>query len=285
MDDKVAESVNSVVAEALKNVGVAPRDINLPPAPEPGSEPDTQGKAKLDGSLKGQTKGEALEDQEEETPPEDTKPSKTEPGETEGEPLAKADIVALIDQAGSKFQSIMDRKINQLNAQMQQTVNALNQFFQTQDSASLAGLPPEEQVLRRLESLEKGGQQPKIQIQQPIEQQPVQFVQYLTNLVDAVGLKIDDKRIDWAPDENNPQTGFNRFTASIKKALVEDQTKTIQDLKSNGDKELQKVRKKIGVDKVSTTGAGGAGLPNLDKMTPFQKLEYGFEEAKVANQT
>ena len=68
---------------------------------------------------------------------------------------------------------------------------------------------------------------------------------------------------------------------------MEDQTKVIQDLKNNGDKIISKVRKKAGVDQVSTKGPGGAGLPDIDKMTPMQKIEYGYkvqEELSQINQ-
>lgn len=287
MANEAEKAVNSIVAEALKNVGVAPRDINIPPEPVPVSEPPDKVSpktTKLDGSLKGQVRGEIPE--EKATPPE-AEPTETpgaKAGESESKPLAKADIEALINQASSKFQSIVDKRINSLNTQMQQTVAALNEFLQSQEDAGLAGLPPEEQLARRVTRLEKGGQQPKIQVQQPVEQQSVQFVQYLANFVDAVGLKIDDPRIDWAPDVADPQTGLNRFTASVKKALVEDQTKILEELKNNGDRVLQSVRKKAGVDKVSTSGPGGAGLPDLSKMTPFEKLTYAFSEAEAINQ-
>ena len=276
-------STNAIIAEALAKAGVPPRNIELAPETVP-SEP--KGKPNLDGSLKGQVKGETLEDKEEGIPnPVAEEPSEPESEEEAEQPLAKVDVEALIDQASSKFQSIMDKKINQLQFQMQQTVGALNQFFQSQEDSSISGLPEDEQILKRLERLEKGKQAARFQIQQPISEQPARFVQYLANFVDAVGLKIDDKRIDWAPDTNDPQVGINRFLGSIKKALVADQTETIQQLKNSGDKEIQKLRKKTGVDKVSTSGPSGAGLPNVDKMTPFEKLTYAFQQQEVAGKT
>lgn len=276
MASEAETTANSIIAQALQNAGVPPRNIELPPVTEQ-SEP--QGRPNLDGSLKGQVKGE-LEVEEPEVPETEEAPEISEPeiGEAEKQQLAKADIEVLIDQASAKFQSIMDRKINQLQAQMQQTVGALNQFFMAQEESSLANLPQEEQVLKRLERLERGKLQPQVQPQLPVEQQPVQFYQQLVHFVDAVGLKVDDKRIDWAPEVSDPQTGFNRFIGSLKKALVEDQTNTIKELKNNGDKEIQKIRKRTGIDKVSTTGPSGAGLPNFDKMTPLQKLEYAFQQ-------
>ena len=276
-------SANAIIAQALENAGVPPRNIEIPPEPKPGEPVTGVGVPNLDGSPKGQVVGEELEPEEDETP--EAKPSEPKPGEPTVPPLGKADIEAAITEASSKFQSIMDRKINNLQVQMQQTIGALNQFFQSQEDSGISGLPENEQVMKRLERLEKPAQ-PKIQIQpgQPIEQQSTQFYQQLANFVDTVGLKIDDKRIDWAPDVDDPKTGFNRFLASIKAALVADQTKAIQDLKNTGDKELQKIRKKTGVDKVSTSGPGGTGIPNIDKMTPMEKIEYGYKVQEELSQ-
>ena len=66
---------------------------------------------------------------------------------------------------------------------------------------------------------------------------------------------------------------------------MEDQTKVIQELKNDGNRELQKVRKKTGVDKVSQSGPGGAGLLDLSKMTPMEKIEYGFKLQEQLAQT
>jgi len=290
MTSQVEASVNSIVAEALAKAGVTPSNIELPPESAQ-SEPASQerGRPKLDGTFKGEVKGQELEPTEEVTPESKAeKPSESESGKKVEQSLAKTDIEALINQASAKFQSIMDRKINQLQSQVQQTVGALNQLLQSQEDSSFAGLPAEEQVLKRIERLEKGGGK-KLQVQPvtaiPIAEQPVQFYQHLADFVDTVGLKIDDKRIDWAADTDDPNVGFNRFLGSIKKSLVEDQTKVIQELKNSGDREIQKIRKKTGTDKVSTSGAGGAGLPNIDKMTPFEKLTYAFQQNEVAGKT
>jgi len=275
------QSVNTIVAEALAKAGVPPRNIELPETEkgEPLPNPYSNGKPK--GSVQGaETEPETPESEAQESEPAET--SEPESGKKPEQLLGKADIETAISQASSRFQSLMDRKINQLQDQMTQTINALNQFFQSQEDAGLNGLPKEEQLERRLARLEKGGTQPRIPVQQPIERQPVQFYQYLANFVDAVGLKIDDTRIDWAKDTNDPQVGFNRFLGSIKKVLVEDQTKTIEALKTEGNKEIQKIRKKSGIDKVSTSGPSGTGLPNIDKMTPLQKLEYAFQQNEQA---
>ena len=282
------ESVaNSVIAEALKNIGVPDREIKAETlTPKPNETAPAPLQKRLDGQMKGQIKGQLPDEADnEQEPTEEEKAAEDTNEQTKTETLSKAEIAQLVEQASRNFQSIMDRKISALNLQMNQTVNALNQFFQTQDSASLAGLPQEEQVMKRLERLEKGGNMPQIQLQQPVQEQSSQFIQYLANVVDAVGLRIDDKRIDWAADVSDPQLGYTRFTASLKKALVEDQTKAIQEIKNNGDKEISKIRKKTGVDKVSTAGASGAGLPDVGKMTPFEKLTYAFQQEEVAKKT
>lgn len=283
------ESVNAVIAKALEDAGVPARNIEVPPGTEvkPG-----EGTPSLDGLPKGQVKGESPEEKATREAAESSEagavkpPEAVKPGEPTEPVLDKTGIEALITDASSKFQSIMDKKINTLTFQMQQTIGALNQFFQTQESASIAGLPAEEQVQKRLEILEKGGL-PKIQIQaqQPIEQQPVQFYQQLVNFVDTVGLKIDDKRIDWSPEPGiTPEVGFSRFLVSIKAALLADQTKVIKELKEGGAKVITNLRKKTGVDKVSVTPPSGAGIPDVDKMTPMQKIEYGFQQQEELSQ-
>jgi hypothetical protein len=278
---------NSVIAEALRNTGVPDREIKAEElTPKPVEKEPTPSQKRLDGQLKGQVKGQLPDEAETPAPTEEEKlVAEDVNSKTNSQTVSKEDIAALVEQASRNFQSIMDRKISQLNTQMQGTINALNQFFESQDNANLAGLPQDEQVMKRIERLEKGGQMPRIQMQQPIEQQSVNYVQNLLGFVEAVGLKPDDKRIDWAPDVSDPQIGFKRFSGSLKKALVEDQTRAIQDLKDNGDKEISKLRKKTGVDKVSTLGASGAGLPDVNKMTPFEKLTYAFQQEEVAKKT
>lgn len=282
MVNEATTSANAIIAKALEDAGVPLREISIPSETEAGEL--GQGRANLDGSSKGEVKGE-IPEVEETTELEPKAPAEAESDETKGlAGLSKADIEAAINQASSKFQGIMDRKINQIQLQVQQTAEALNQFFQSQEDTNLSGLPENEQVLKRLDRIEKGGQQARIQIQQPIERQSTQFYQQLVNFVDAVGLKVDDKRIDWAPGVDDPQTGLNRFLASIKTALVEDQTKVIQDLKGAGDKVLTNLRKKTGVDAVSTAGPSGEGLPDIDKMTPLQKLEHGYKTQEELSQ-
>lgn len=288
-EGKAELSANAIIDQALKNAGVPPRNIEVPS--EKVEQTEQAGKAvpTLDGGSKGAVKGESPEEKVEETEVPGTEAPKPAEAESKPELLSKADTLAAINEASAKFQSMMDGKINQLQFQMKQTVTALNQFFQSQEDSSIAGLPAEEQTQRRLERLEKGVQPSKIQIQtqQPPEQAAVQLYQQLANFVDAVGLKIDDKRIDWAPDVSDSQTGYNRFFASIKKALVEDQTKAIKDLKNDGDKVLTKLRKQTGVDKVSIVGPGGKGLPDIEKMTPMEKIQYGYqvqEELSQVNQ-
>jgi len=280
-------STNTVIAEALAKAGVSSRNIELPKEPVNGNGSAQARKNNLNSDPygEGQPKGIVQGEQSVETKKTEGEPKTSEAGtpkaKSEQAALSKAEIESAINQASSRFQSIMDRRINQLQAQLQGTVLALNQFFQSQESQSMAGLPKEEQLERRLAAVEKGGTGafPRIpvQMQQPIESQAVNFFQQLVDTIDVAGLKVDDPRIDWARDTSDPETGRARFLKSIKTALVEDQTKAIESLKAEGNKEIQKVRKKSGIDKVSTHGASGSGNPDFEKMTPFQKLTYAFE--------
>ena len=276
-----ANSVNSVIAQALQAAGVREQNIELPTG-EGKLEP--QNPYAPEGAPKGEVMGEPGDSSN--VQPEDESSSKPEPSKPKSEepsgekPLSKAEIEQAINQSSARLQSMVDKKLNLLTNQVTGVVNGLNKFFENQETASLSGLPAEEQVLRRLERLEQGGQKPKIEIPQATEPaQPDQtqmMYQFLANLVDAVGLRIDDKRLDWSEP--------TKFITTLKSSLAEDYTKAINELKNNGNKELQKIRKKTGVDKVSQSGPGGAGLPDIDKMTPMQKLEYGFKQAEEAAQ-
>lgn len=282
------QPVNAVIAAALEKAGVPPRNIDLPPGSESNEPANEANVPNLDGSLKGEVKGAEREPEEEPSEPE-AEPSKTKPGEPTVQPLGKAEIEAAITEASSKFQSIMDKKINALQFQMQQTIGALNQFFQSQEDSSISGLPADEQTQRRLERLESGPKQPKIQIAQTpqADQAAQQLFQYLADMADVAGLKIDDGRLDWSGNlspATNGSTIVANFKASVKAALIADQTKVIQDLKDGGNKEIQKIRKKAGVDKVSTSGPGGAGLPDVSKMTPMEKIEYGYKVQEELSQ-
>lgn len=269
---------NSIIAQALENAGVPPQNISVPEEPES----EQARTPSLDGLPKGEVKG---QQKIEETPEPKPKPSEPESAEPIAPQLSKVEIEAAITEATSKFQSLIDRKIHQLGLSIQQQSTALNQFFSAQEEASIASLTPEEQLNKRLEKLEKGGNQPKIQIaNQPIDQQPAQYVQMLVNFVDAVGLKVDDKRIDWAGDTNDPVAGSKRFFDSIKKTLVEDQTNAIKELRENGTKEIAKLRKKTGVDRVGNSGPGGQGAQDISKMTPMEKIEYGFQQQEQLSQ-
>jgi len=279
------ETANAIIAKALESAGVPPRNIVVPPVV---AEVEPVGNLpSLDGLPKGQVKGEELEPVEVVTPVPGAEPAIPVPGEPIVPPLSKTDIEAAINESSARIQSLMDRKLNQIDYQMKQTIGAFNQFFQSQEDANIAGLPENEQILKRLERVEKGGQQPKIQIQPSVEQQVVPYFQQLVNFVDTVGLKVDDKRLDWAPDTDNAQVGFKRFLASVKTALVEDQTKVIQELKNVGAKEITKLKKITGVDKISVSGPSGQGTSDTSKMTPLQKIDYGFqvqEQLSQANQ-
>jgi len=274
------QSANSIIAQALRAAGVREQNIELPPD-EGKLEP--QNPYVLEGAPKGEVIGEPgdssnVEPEDESTEPEPSKPKSEKPSSEK--PLSKAEIEASINQATARFQSIMDKKLNLIQNQVTGVVTGLNKFFENQETVSLLGLPAEEQVLRRLERLEPGGKASKIEIPsiaEPAQPDQTQMMyQFLANLVDAVGLRIDDKRLDWSEP--------TKFITTLKSSLAEDYTKAINELKNNGNKELQKIRKKTGVDKVSQSGPGGAGLPDIDKMTPMEKLEYGFKQAEEAAQ-
>jgi len=278
----MSNEVDAIVAQALKEAGVPSR--NIPPVAEKATLPPVP---RVDGKLKGATKGaDNLVEPPEEQAHEETSPSEVAPPEpTDKEQLlSKKDIESILDMATRKFQSIVDSRTARLNSQVQAT---LNQFVQGQNEAYISTLPEEEQLkLRnqqlqdRVDKLEQTGLQPAA----PIAQQSVPFIQYLANIVDAVGLRIDDKRIDWAPSETTMEAGMSKFISSVKKALGEDRKTEAEKLKNEHEQSIKKLRKTLGVDRVASSSPGGAGSPNLEKMTPVEKMEYAYRQNALNSQ-
>lgn len=264
-------AVNELVAQALKEAGVPERSIELPP--------ETQTKDGLPpiNTTPKAVVGEELED--EKTP--STESSKSKSPESESKPLTKADLEALLEQSSRKFQSITDKSIARMQQQVQAVSNTLSSFVQSKEDAEFNSLPEDEQLKRRLERLEKGKQ---VNPAQPISQQPVQFIDHLVKFVDVVGLKVDDSRIDWGKDETDFNAGYQKFLTSVKAALMEDTKKAIEGVRLENSKELTKLRKKLGIDKVSVSGSSGKGTPNVDALTPGEKIKYGFELERQQSQ-
>jgi len=275
-----ATSVNSIIAKALESVGVQPKDINIPSEPV---TPAIISPGTPDGLPLPPVKGQESVVEEPQTPA--VKPAEAAPGEPKAPvTVNKAEIEEAISKATGNLQSIMDRKLNLINAQLTNTVGALNQFFAAQEETSITGLPADEQVTRRLDRLEKPAA-PKIHIAQPAPEQPGQDpTAQLKEILAATGIAETDKRIDWAPEATTFQAGFTRFMASVKLMLLEDQTTAIQELKKNGTKEIAKLRKKTGVDEVSTSGPAGAGVGDTSKLTAMQKIELGYQQQEAAKQ-
>ncbi len=275
--------VNSVIAEALSKAGVT--ELGQPKPPEPAEGAPVEPIPNLDGTLKGETKGEPGSPIEpvSETPVVEPVPAEPVSGD-KVVPLGKEDLVAFLDEASSKFQSIMDRKINSIAAQMQTQSSALTEFFRSQDEASLASLSPEEQTLKRLERLEKS---PVPAAQPPHDNgTSPDYNSICASVLQTVGLKPSDERLDWAKEAGiTPEIGFTRFLGSVQKAFVEDQTTVLKTLKDTGDKAIAAVRKKAGVDEVPNKPPGGNALPDIDKLTPLQKLEYAYSQAEVTGNT
>lgn len=272
--------VNAIIAQALEKAGVPEQNINIPAAEAAPVVPQPIGQ---NGLPLPPTMG------QQEPVIEGAQPPKVEtPGAPPVEPivpaLSKADIETAITKATGNLQSLLDRKINAINTQMTNTIGALNQFFAAQEETSITGLPADEQVTRRLDRLEKPAA-PKIHIAQPAPEQPGQDpTAQLKEILAATGIAETDKRIDWAPEATTFQAGFTRFMASVKLMLLEDQTTAIQELKKNGTKEIAKLRKKTGVDEVSTSGPAGAGVGDTSKLTAMQKIELGYQQQEAAKQ-
>ncbi len=274
-------TADSIVSQALKDAGVPEANINLTPTPSQTVAADKAVVPRLDGELKGPTKDTEFSAEIDKifAAKEPVGPDGKPPEGADGDKvvaLGKEEMSQMLTETLGKFQSLVDRKINQLQQQQTATVNALNSLISTQEQAVLEGLPEDVQLKRRLEKLEKG-EGSQVVTTQPVSQQLPQFYNYLVSFVTAVGLDPADKRIDWAPDEDDPNTGLNKFLTSIKNAVSEDKQKEIGDLKAEATKAVTKLAKRLGVDKIPTSPPSGDGLPDMSKLSPMEKIELGLK--------
>ena len=249
----------AIVEKALREAGVPPENINLTPdeVTPPIAFPPRPGVVYQPPKAE-----EGVEGKKEITPTKVEEPTE--------KPLTKAEIVQMLDEHSRRFQSITDRRVAQLQGQLG---TALHQLQQAQEARALEGMPIEDQLKVRLDRLEK-------QFGQPAPQQPVISYEDVVGYVQSFGLKQDDPRLDWAAEEANPNAGLKRLQTSIAKAVKEDNEKAVKASKNEAQKAIAKLRKDLGVDKVSTSGASGAGMPNLDKLSPLEMIDLGFRLKK-----
>ena len=250
----------TIVEKALREAGVPPENINLTPdevtppiafPPRPGVVYQPPPKAE-----------EGVGGKKEATPTKVEEPTE--------KPLTKAEIVQILDEHSRRIQSITDRRVAQLQGQLG---TALQQLQQAQEARALENMSPEDQLKVRLDRLEK-------QFGQPAPQQQLLSYEDVVGYVQSFGLKQDDPRLDWAAEEDNPNAGLKRLQTSIAKAVKEDNEKAVKASKDEAQKAIAKLRKDLGVDKVPTSGASGAGMPNLDKLSPLDKIDLGFKLKK-----
>ena len=250
----------AIVEKALREAGVPPENINLTPdeVTPPVAFPPRPGVVYQPPKAE-----EGVGGKKEATPTKVEEPTE--------KPLTKAEIVQILDEHSRRFQSITDRRVAQLQGQLG---TALQQLQQAQEARALEGMPIEDQLKVRLDRLEKQFGQPAPQ------QQPVISYEDVVEYVQSLGLKPDDPRLDWAAEEDNPNAGLKRLQTSIAKAVKEDNEKAVKASKDEAQKAIAKLRKDLGVDKVPTSGASGAGIPNLDKLSPMEKIDLGFRLKK-----
>ena len=250
----------AIVEKALREAGVPPENINLTPdeVTPPITFPPRPGVVYQPPKAE-----EGVEGKKEATPTKVEEPTE--------KPLTKAEIVQILDEHSRRFQSITDRRVAQLQGQLG---TALQQLQQAQEARALEGMPIEDQLKVRMDRMEKQFRQPAPQ------QQPVISYEDVVEYVQSLGLKPDDPRLDWAAEEANPNAGLKRLQTSIAKAVEEDNEKAVKASKNEAQKAIAKLRKDLGVDKVPTSGASGAGMPNLDKLSPLEKIDLGFRMKK-----
>lgn len=289
----VDPTVNSIVQAALAKAGVPSTNIGkddntgVSKVAQEGENAVLPNDRRLDGKLKGSTKDTGLTDESEELDP-NAKPAKNEsqssPNKDKGDKEEKTpstkEILDAFDKGLSRIQSVYDRRMNQIQQSINGISTIVTSITQKQEESDIASLPADQQLLRRIERLEKGkapGQpQSNVNPQQSIDTQVPQFYQFLVNVADGLGIKIDDSRIDWAPDAADFKTGMGRFMSSLKAIQSEEFRKQASDLKKEADTEIQKVKNKVGYNRVATSGASGAGRPNLSNVSPMQKIRAGL---------
>ena len=252
----------AIVEKALREAGVPPENINLTPdeVTPPITFPPRPGVVYQPPKAE-----EGVEGKKEATPTKVEEPTE--------KPLTRAEIVQILDEHSRRFQSITDRRVAQLQGQLG---TALQQLQQAQEARALEGMPIEDQLKVRLDRMEKQ----LGQFGQPAPQQQLLSYEDVVGYVQSFGLKQDDPRLDWAAEEDNPNAGLKRLQTSIAKAVKEDNEKAVKASKDEAQKAIAKLRKDLGVDKVPTSGASGAGIPNLDKLSPMEKIELGFRLKK-----
>ena len=249
----------AIVEKALREAGVPPENINLTPdeVTPPTAFPPRPGVVYQPPKAE-----EGVGGKKEATPAEVEEPTE--------KPLTKAEIVQILDEHSRRFQSITDRRVAQLQGQLG---TALQQLQQAQEARALENMSPEDQLKVRLDRLER-------QFGQPAPQQQLISYEDVVGYVQSFGLKQGDPRLDWAAEEDNPNAGLKRLQTSIAKAVKEDNEKAVKASKDEAQKAIAKLRKDLGVDKVPTSGASGAGIPNLDKLSPMEKIDLGFRLKK-----
>ena len=276
---------NSIIEQALKDAGVAPRDIHPETVSSNGAgkvEPDKLPQIPALPKI-GETKNGEIETITVPT----TTPKSSEPTVATNN-VSLDQFKKMMEEQTRSIQSMTDKKL----AQIEKNVQAINQSIADQkkakEDAELESLPPDEKRFRKLELELQRSRNPQtstVQSNPQLQQQIIAITyQRCLDMADTAGLSIEDSRLDWCKEltseQVDPVVVTARFKASVKKALTEDTKKAIDSVTQSG---LKKIRKQSGIDHVSTSGSSGSGTPDIDKLSPAEKIAEGFRRADIAN--
>lgn len=103
----------------------------------------------------------------------------------------------------------------------------------------------------------------------------------LVENVKALGINPDDKRIDWAENENDFLAGRNKFDASVAKILKEDKGVTEKKMKDDFKDLEANLRKELNLDSVDTSTPAAGSDSDAEFMGKFGSGELPMTKANV----
>lgn len=294
--NKVDQALNDVVNNALKAAGINLADVQQPPQGTPPVAPATTTTPPTTPATPTQDVSQKAKKNLTHRVPEAPAPTAT-PASSEKTPegdkapedgkvsLSKADIDAMLTDVSRRFQSTIDRRLAQVEAKTTAVMNSLTQMSAKQEEIELAALPEEERLKKEVQILKERVNNPKPQPSPgqtlgDAASQPNVMTQIAVAL-DILGIKVDDKRLDWALDTNDYATGMARLQTSIRNIVNADKQDVAKRAKEALDVELAKVRKELKLDKVNHSGPSGSDNVDTSKLSPLEKISYGLRQREA----
>lgn len=205
------------------------------------------------------------------------------------QPLTQEQIQQMLDSHTEtlkrQLQSEKDKAIAEVRREAEKRIRRA-EIENATIKSSLSGFDPEtgdiKQTLRvaELESRDRFNQDYEQQEKARREGESfhASFQEGLVSLVTELGIKVDDKRIDWAQDASNYLNIRKRFDRSVAKIQKEDATKTKESMKQEL---MQEIRKEMGIDS-HDDGATGISTSDTNFKKKFASGELPVNKANVS---